>query len=406
MPIAECSEDSPVGSHRRLDHVARGVAPAASAQEGQAASTPPPSAWYQYGYNHTHAGANPNETRLTRSTVANLRPGWTVADAGENPLVVGGRVLTVNWSDRHVTALASDTGRRLWRTVTGSCPAGPAAVHLQILVVPTSGCNSGASVGVATGYSVSSGAKLWTRRLDYAVLQGSAARDGIYYVSGFNYVNGDLVGSLTALDARTGAVRWVRKQPSRLGAVALSGDKLLLATEGALQARRLSDGAVVWSRAHGGRKTIATTGADTYVSSLSGDGHRQAQTLSRYNATGTLVWRVQLTGGVNFTDGQPSVSNGIVMVPSAAGTVAAYDAATGALRWTSAYLRSYTVPGISIAGGVAYVGTETAIIAYDLLTGRQLWSAATVYAGTPAIGEGRLYVPGDVNSVQAFRLPS
>jgi polyvinyl alcohol dehydrogenase (cytochrome) len=96
---------------------------------------------------------------------------------------------------------------------------------------------------------------------------------------------------------------------------------------------------------------------------------------------------------------QPAVADGRVFVGSQNGTVYALDARTGCIHWTFSATGGVRT-AISIAGGRAYFGDTSAnAYALDADTGALVWSAKVDehplarVTGSPALFEGRLYVP-------------
>jgi polyvinyl alcohol dehydrogenase (cytochrome) len=105
---------------------------------------------------------------------------------------------------------------------------------------------------------------------------------------------------------------------------------------------------------------------------------------------------------------QPSLAGGAVYVGSQDGTVYALDEETGCVRWTfraDAEVRTALVVSpwkagdASAAPAVFFGDTEGSVYSLDAQTGAQRWRMqphthpAASISGTPALHEGRLYVP-------------
>lgn len=123
-------------------------------------------------------------------------------------------------------------------------------------------------------------------------------------------------------------------------------------------------------------------------------------------ATGGKRWTAPLPAGAG---GTPAFANGVICLVDAGGTPTALDAATGKVRWARADARNtqYANRAVTIAGGTAYVGAN---LAFDLATGRQLWSSVSgVDAGRlpVTVAGGTLYLagggdPGEAPAVAAL----
>lgn len=101
---------------------------------------------------------------------------------------------------------------------------------------------------------------------------------------------------------------------------------------------------------------------------------------------------------------QPAVAGGRVFVGSWAGEVYSLDAKTGCTYWsieTKAAVRTAVTLGEAAGGGLtAYFGDQAAnVYAVDAATGKLLWTVkiddhpVAKVTGSPALHEGRLYVP-------------
>jgi polyvinyl alcohol dehydrogenase (cytochrome) len=143
----------------------------------------------------------------------------------------------------------------------------------------------------------------------------------------------------------------------------------------------------------------------------------QPAAMARLNAA--AVPKLKLKWAFGFPDSalafsQPSVAGGRVYVGSAAGTFYSLDAATGCIHWTfEANARSRVAPQIGKWSGLGktryavwLADSASTVYALDAATGALLWKmqiedhAAAVITGSPALHDGRLYVP--VSSGEEF----
>lgn len=144
-------------------------------------------------------------------------------------------------------------------------------------------------------------------------------------------------------------------------------------------------------------------GGPYYWSGIAYDGGRVfsvngAGTMQAFDAaTGAPRWTVQLPGQYSFSSA-PTATGGVVYTGGAGsgGTVYAVDAATGALRWTHSVMNGdESSPAVSSSG--VYVSYACGVT-YDLApaTGAATWTRTTGCEGgggkTPVLANGRLYV--------------
>jgi len=105
--------------------------------------------------------------------------------------------------------------------------------------------------------------------------------------------------------------------------------------------------------------------------------------------TGALLWK-SASGQAGGTS--PTVVNGIVYIGAQKPNVglSAFNAATGELMWQYVSASVPTEP--IVAEGVAYIGSDTAMVALNSSTGKPLWSYETGAAvQAPALANGKLY---------------
>ncbi len=126
------------------------------------------------------------------------------------------------------------------------------------------------------------------------------------------------------------------------------------------------------------------------------------------------IWSVGVAGSNNKQRlaAAPVVGAGKLYVMDTSGTVTAFDAATGARRWTHGFRvsgrDSHTVygGGVSFDNDKVYVTTGLGeVAALDAADGRQLWSVrpAGPLRGSPTIAFGAIYVMTQNNQILALR---
>lgn len=146
-------------------------------------------------------------TAIDAANVGRLRQAWTVPLKGTyaaTPIVSGGVVYTADLLS-NVYAIALDSGRLLWRRDFDVGDTGPNGVNVAGRRVFGVTPESAFALDAATGRT------LWTRRLirvsGELIVMTPGYKDGVVYVSTVPTAGGN-VGTLWALDARTGRRLW------------------------------------------------------------------------------------------------------------------------------------------------------------------------------------------------------
>lgn len=111
---------------------------------------------------------------------------------------------------------------------------------------------------------------------------------------------------------------------------------------------------------------VAQDGQRVYAQTM--DGELVAYSL----ASGARVWVVP--AGESPLAGHPVVVGDLVL--AAAGSVRAFDAASGALRWETPLEFGATTHIAAAADGLFLVGTDTVLYAFDVATGTERWRRA------------------------------
>ena len=103
-----------------------------------------------------------------------------------------------------------------------------------------------------------------------------------------------------------------------------------------------------------------------------------------------IVWSVPLAGPLR--NSMPALADGRLYVADGRGTVAVFDAATGAAGWTRSLPKPATSP--AIAAGVLVVSAGDGVYGLDAATGAVRWQlpAEAPVKSAPAIDGGSVYV--------------
>lgn len=198
--------------------------------------------------------------------------------------------------------------------------------------------------GNATVYAVdlATGERLWELEVPSSVHGTPAVADGTVFVP-------TLRGSLFAVDAATGSVRWQRDPEP-------SGNEFNQRSY-SYYSPAVADGKVYW--AYQTRYGKASQGLLVALDT----------------ATGDTAWEAPMTGAT-MSDGTPAVDDGRVYVGNqTASRVIAYDAETGARQWVSSTVLGGWQDGIpTAAGGRVFIGSNNGIVARDAASGADLWT--------------------------------
>ena len=269
-------------------------------------------------------------------------------------LLLADGTLYVSAMDGSVNALRAADGAPRWKAETeGYCHSSPVLADGRIVV--------GSADGRVYAFRARDGRRLWARRTGGPVYASAAVAKGIAAIA-----SGD--GTVYGLDLADGNVRWRFALPPSPSAFAQSP----AGTDG----ERFFVGA--W---------------DKHVYALDA-------------ATGALVWRQPGTDrsfAYSPAIGGPAVGGGTVYIPANGNVLHAFDAATGATRWT------YTSPGDKVGysspalvGDRIYIGClgdKGEVRCISAADGREVWVAATgstIYDSSPAVADGMVSI-GSVN---------
>jgi outer membrane protein assembly factor BamB len=234
---------------------------------------------------------------------------------------------------------------------------------------------------------------VWSYQTGNSSVDGSpVAAGGLVYI-------GDDSGTLYALDAGTGQVRWSVNLHGQIDSrPCVAGGTVYIGNDAdRFYAINAATGAVRWMQTVPGGIDSSPTVAAGIV--YFGDGNNQVRALSV--AHGKSVW--------TYTTGQtvqssPVVTDGIVYVGSEDGKVYALTAATGALRWatpTGGPVNSSPV----VAAGTVYIGSDDHNL-YELSAGTgkvvTTWRTGGAVVSSPFVYRGVIYVGSDDGNVYAF----
>ncbi|HSD67111.1 MAG TPA: PQQ-binding-like beta-propeller repeat protein, partial [Vicinamibacteria bacterium] len=223
-------------------------------------------------------------------------------------------------------------------------------------------------------------------------------------------------GRVLALDPERGEKAWeFASGDSVLGAPAVDAGRVFFGSfDGSVYALDAASGKVMWKR--------DTRGAVVSTPAVAGDrlvvGNRSYDLLGLEAQTGEPAWTRYIW--FSWVESSPAVRDGVAYVGSSdAAAVYAVDVRTGERRWkTDVFGWAWGQPAVTDAR--VYAGTASQkdylaghkglVVAMDRATGRAVWHYAADpaplgpygFPGSPAVGEGMVFVTGLDGKVYAF----
>lgn len=258
--------------------------------------------------------------------------------------------------------------------------------------------------GIVSGYMGESIA--WQYNTEDVITGGVGIDD-----QGSVAVIGTRSGKLIALDARTGAARWVVElASSSLAPALISGDKVIIITNsGTIFGLDINSGATVWQYAtqvpntsvRGMAKPLALDARTVLIGGADGRIH------ALDTMTGAPVWtrRVGLAMGsgeidqLRDIDGTPTVVDHYLYAASYSGQLAGFDMTTGRTMFVSEL--SSTKKLTTLADAVIGSSTDGDVVAFNRMTGEKLWENHDLkYRGlTNPVTIGTYIAVGDADGV-------
>jgi polyvinyl alcohol dehydrogenase (cytochrome) len=403
--------------------------------------------WTVYGHDLSNTRLNPRERRINRRTVARLTQRWSrdgLVGVSGTPTVSGGVAYFGDWKGT-VWAVETATGQEVWHTQVGGFVVGAPAIEADAIYV-----SSGASL-----YRLerTTGAVRWkvvTNELPFAQINASpVVVDGLVLqgVASFEVTipkpEYTFRGSIGAYDIATGAEVWrLYTTPNDATAGAGVGiwstpavDRkrgLLYVGSGntyseptapladSVLAIAYRTGQLRWSTQFTNPDVFSAghpQGKDADVGAspnlwrsggrfLVGAGDKAGVYHALDRDTGDVVWETTLTPGSLFGGeigsaalvdrklvAVSNVGNPATNFPTNVARVFALDPDTGAILWVAQDFPGKIFAPVGAVRGVAFVGTDTGVLAaLDTRTGARLWThTAPARTGCgPSIVNGRV----------------
>jgi outer membrane protein assembly factor BamB len=253
--------------------------------------------------------------------------GVSSQDGYDGYATVSGDVVYVGSDSGALFALDSATGKLRWRMVwpmpSDTIYAAP-AVDAGMVFVSVGGPDGG-----AYAFDAKTGKQVW-------YVSHILGCDSVPLVAnGVIYFGSQTTYTLTALDEKTGALRWQVGSSGVNAPPVIAGGLIYIAgADQIIRAYHVSDGTPAWTFQTGGfaGNPLIPTGAAMAISDGTLYAGSQGGTLYALNATtGKQLWSVTVRSPI---DQPPAFANGAVYINTESGKVLAYRASDGALAWS------------------------------------------------------------------------
>jgi outer membrane protein assembly factor BamB len=238
----------------------------------------------------------------------------------------------------------------------------------------------------------------WSFPTDAAVRTVPVVADGVVYAT-----SGD--GTVSALDAATGAVRWRFQTGGSVmeGHAVADGTVYVASTAGRLVALDTATGQLRWSRKIMAFGDLVAAGGRLHLWVRNPSWSSTAGLATLDTASGETLWTFRPEGDVLNAD--PALAGDVVLTGSDHGVMYALDPATGARRW---HHRAGT-PGDRIhltrVGATVYAASAGGHLhALDAATGRIRWRSRVsgIVASRPVVSGGTVYVGNNKGTTYAL----
>lgn len=340
--------------------------------------------WRTDGYGPGNTGYNPVETAIHTGSVGTLAQRWSIVSPvvrnscaqQSPPVVAGGRLYLTDQGG--IAAYHAGTGARLW-SYRFPEPADSLTPRLTVvgsrLIVAFTGCLSQSDPdGELRAFDAATGAPLWLARRD-APMHVMVVDKDVVAVSGQDVGEPEVTGYRVS----DGVQVWTRR--ATLPRPVSANGRLLLTRDGGSDLVDIRTGSVLWSTtATWSVLAAGPTGGPLYAVGAAGE-------LARISAvTAAVDWTVPGAAGQLAVDGPR-------LYVAQGGTLVARDAVTGGQLWSREYGAPLGKP--VVAAGVLYATVSGRAVhplnaaTGDLLDDDPPYDGAV---GHPVVVNGRLYV--------------
>lgn len=195
-------------------------------------------------------------------------------------------------------------------------------------------------------------------------------------------------GELVALDARTGGIAWRQRVDAPIGGspTVQNGVVYVGGRDATNWAVRANDGKVLW-RAFGndGMAGVMGVSAPAVAGSTVVFPFATGEIMGVDTNTGNQLWTANVAGqrlgrAVGYfrdVTGDPVISGGTVYAGTSSGRVAAFDLATGAMKWEAR--EGASSPVLPVGNSVFLVNDQAQLIRLDAANGGRVWAQKLPY---------------------------
>ena len=244
--------------------------------------------------------------------------------------------------------------------------------------------DSGATVtGTTTG-----GGRVWSRDLRPATESGESASGGGLAFEGNRVFATTGYGELVALDARTGGNPWRQKVEAPISGAptVANGIVYVVGRDAGGWAVRANDGKVLW-RVFGNDAMAGVMGVSSPAVSGNTVIFPQAtgQLMGVDTQTGAQNWNADVAGArvgraigwFRDMSGDPVIAGDTVYAGTSSGRTAAFDLATGAMKWSAR--EGASSPVLAVGNSVFLVNDQAQLIRLDASNGARVWAQKLPY---------------------------
>ena len=341
--------------------------------------------WPTFGYNAGHSGDNPALDMLPAlhgQITWQRNTGGSVFSA---PALANG-TLYIGSTGGNVLALDARTGAVRWQHAIGQFlnDSTPVVVGRVLFV--------GANRTWVLALDATNGRQLWAANLQEVIKAAPTYADGLVLVNSSN--------ATTALDARTGLVRWAFRENGfgwpTTAAPTVNGQTVYVAqgTRTIVYALNLQTGRQLW--AYNAADRLISTPVIVGNSVIIGTWKGKVEALDV--TRGNRIWHYNVNQAlprgmsIDGIAGSLAATGDTVFVGTYNGDIVALNVATGTLRW----VRTIDAPVLgtpAIEGNVLYVSGRQTLNAIGAKTGKLLWHLTLGdVRNAVALGPGQLFV--------------
>ena len=236
----------------------------------------------------------------------------------------------------------------------------------------------------------------WSKMTGGPITGSPVVANGVVYFGSSDH-------SVYAVNATTGATVWTHATGGEAnGTPAVVGTVVYETSfDGILYALDANTGATLWTYNVGIaiKSSPVVANGVVYFSSIGNGGPLYGTLWAISTSTHTVKWSTKSPTPWSNTYATPVVANNIVYQGWENDDFTAYDATTGALKWT-AVMGGSVQGSATVSGGKVYVGgTDGYLYAFDAATGALSWKSLTAplsstaaVKSTPAVSGGLVYV--------------